>query len=79
LINNATVQSLAKKKKKSTAQILLRWALQNHMVILPKSQTPERIIENAKIFDFELSLEEMEILDIMDRNKHYCWDPTHLE
>jgi diketogulonate reductase-like aldo/keto reductase len=47
----------------SPAQVMLRWALQKNVVILPKSSNQERIAQNANLFGFELTEEEMEILD----------------
>ena len=44
---------------------MLRWALQKNIVVIPKSQTQTRIIENTKIFDFEISDEDMKALDLL--------------
>ena len=60
---------------KSTAQILIRWALQHQLVVVPKSSKPERILENADVFDFEISPEDMQLLDSF--NLRTCWDPTN--
>ena len=57
--------SIAKAHGKSVAQVCLRWCLQNGVVPLPKSVTPERIKENAELFDFELTAEEMEKINAM--------------
>ncbi|KZF24501.1 Aldo/keto reductase [Xylona heveae TC161] len=69
------LQKLAKKFNKSPAQILLRWSLQKGFVPLPKSVTHKRIEENADIFDFELSRDD---LDSLTTNEYSpcCWDPT---
>ncbi|AGR42238.1 aldo/keto reductase [Spiroplasma diminutum] len=56
------IQLLAKKYNKSTAQICLRWAYQLDYVIIPKSSKPSRVIENVQIGDFELTLEDMNLL-----------------
>ena len=48
---------------KSTAQILIRWALQHDMVVIPKSANPQRIVEDAEVFDFEISAADMDALD----------------
>jgi len=61
---------------KSTAQILIRWALQHGWVVIPKSANPKRIVENADIFDFEISPADMELLDGFNENLRTCWDPT---
>jgi diketogulonate reductase-like aldo/keto reductase len=62
---------------KSTAQILIRWALQHEMVVIPKSANPQRIVEDAEVFDFAISAADMETLDGFDENLRTCWDPTH--
>ena len=54
---------LCKKYDKTPAQILLRWAIQHDIIVIPKSVNKERIIENSLIFDFELSDEDMTLLD----------------
>jgi 2,5-diketo-D-gluconate reductase A len=57
----------------SEAQLLLRWALQRGFAILPKSSKAERIRANAQLFHFELSPEDMVILDGLDRNLAVAW------
>ncbi|KAI9747609.1 MAG: hypothetical protein M1815_004059 [Lichina confinis] len=69
------LQPLAKKYNKTPAQILLRWSLQKGCVPLPKSVTPSRIEENANIYDFELTTEEMKGLDTGEYSP-CSWDPT---
>ncbi|XXH04475.1 Translation factor pelota [Hypoxylon texense] len=67
--------SLAGKHGKTEAQILLRWSLQKGYLPLPKSVTPSRIKENAEIYDFELSAEDMATLEFSEYSP-VCWDPT---
>ena len=62
---------------KSTAQIMIRWALQHGLVVIPKSANPKRISENADIFDFEINAADMQLLDSFNENLRTCWDPTH--
>lgn len=64
-------------RTKSPAQILIRWALQHDVVVIPKSSNRERIFENADVFDFELLPEDMRLLDSFNENLRTCWDPTH--
>lgn len=64
--NDETLVSIAKKYSKSTAQILIRYCLQKDWVPLPKSDTPSRIKENAEIYDFDISAEDMKTLDDLD-------------
>jgi diketogulonate reductase-like aldo/keto reductase len=61
---------------KSPAQILIRWALQHELVVIPKSANRDRIFENADVFDVELSIQDMELLDGFHENLRTCWDPT---
>ncbi|GAW25961.1 hypothetical protein SAMD00023353_1700320 [Rosellinia necatrix] len=65
---------LAGKHGKTEAQILLRWSIQKGLVPLPKSVTPSRIQENAGLYDFELSPEDMTELET-DEYSPVCWDP----
>ena len=69
------LQPTMKKYGKSAAQVLMRWSLQNGFVPLPKSVTPSRIEENADVYDFELTAEEMKSLETGEY-KPCAWDPT---
>jgi diketogulonate reductase-like aldo/keto reductase len=62
---------------KSTAQILIRWALQRGLAVIPKSANRRRIFENADVFDFEITPGDMEILDRFNEDLRTCWDPTN--
>jgi len=62
---------------RSTAQILIRWALQHGLVVIPKSANRRRIFEDADIFDFEITAEDMQLLDRFNENLRTCWDPTN--
>ena len=70
-----SLQNLATLHGKTPAQVLLRWSLQKGFVPLPKSVTHSRITENALIYDFELSKEEMAKLETDDYSP-CSWDPT---
>jgi diketogulonate reductase-like aldo/keto reductase len=61
---------------KSPAQILIRWALQHGLVVIPKSANRKRIFENADVFDFEITPEDMRLLDGFNEELRTCWDPT---
>ncbi|KAH7110315.1 NADP-dependent oxidoreductase domain-containing protein [Dendryphion nanum] len=73
--NDPLLVPLAKKYQKTPSQILLRWSLQQGFVPLPKSVTKSRIEENADIYDFELSEEDMKSLDT-GVYEPCAWDPT---
>ena len=68
--------ALAKKYNKSTAQILIRWGLQKDYVVIPKSIKKVRIEENGKVFDFQLSKEDMGSLEGLDEHLVTDWDPS---
>ena len=59
--------------------MLIRWALQHELVVIPKSVHRERISENGDVFDFELSAEEMAQLDALDEGLRISWDPSDVE
>lgn len=78
-LNHPTLIELGKKYQKTPAQIVLRWDLQNEVVTIPKSVNEHRIKENANIFDFALSAEDMEQINQMNQNKRYGADPDHFD
>ena len=59
VFDNQLLKDIAKAHQKSVSQICLRWITQHDVIIIPKSNSPERIEENINIFDFELSEDEM--------------------
>ncbi|WP_019911860.1 aldo/keto reductase [Paenibacillus sp. HW567] len=66
LQDNERLQGIAAKYGKTVSQVVLRWGLQNEIVIIPKSVTASRIKENSEIFDFELSAEELAAISGLD-------------
>ncbi|GGI44025.1 glyoxal reductase [Paenibacillus marchantiophytorum] len=72
------LHQLADKYGKSPAQIVLRWDIQHGVVTIPKSVTEHRIRENAAIFDFELSAEDVALIDSLNENKRIGPDPDHV-
>jgi diketogulonate reductase-like aldo/keto reductase len=68
LLNEPVLEDIAHKYSKSVAQVILRWDLQHGVVTIPKSIKEHRIIENANIFDFELSVEDMEKIDGLNQD-----------
>ncbi|MBE28446.1 MAG: aldo/keto reductase [Euryarchaeota archaeon] len=67
--------SISQELGKTPAQILIRWAMQRGMIVLPKSVNNDRIIENFAVFDFEISDSVMKRLDALDERYVTCWDP----
>ncbi|MDG5788970.1 aldo/keto reductase [Evansella sp. AB-P1] len=75
LLDHPTLVEIGKKHGKSTAQVILRWDLQNGVVTIPKSIKRHRIEENANIFDFELSESDMNKINSLNENKRVGQDP----
>lgn len=71
LVEEPVFSHLASKYGKTNAQVVLRWHIQNGNIIIPGSKNPEHIKENANIFDFELTDEEMESILKLNKNKRY--------
>lgn len=76
-VEETAILALAEKYGKSPAQVVLRWDIQHDVVTIPKSATPSRIAENSQIFDFELSADDMAILDALDQEKRFGSDPDN--
>jgi diketogulonate reductase-like aldo/keto reductase len=74
-LSNATIIQLAKKHRKTPAQVILRWHLQHGICAIPKSFRPERIGENIDVFDFALSPEEVASIDRLDTGARSGPDP----
>lgn len=74
-LDNPVLVELGKKYNKTPAQIILRWDLQNQVVVIPKSVHKNRIIENADIFDFELSNEDIRLIDSLNQDKRFGAHP----
>ncbi len=77
LLDNPILQRIADKYGKSTAQVIIRWDLQNEVVTIPKSIKEHRIIENSNVFDFELTKEDLEQIDALNENQRVGSDPDN--
>ncbi|MER2057394.1 MAG: aldo/keto reductase [Niallia sp.] len=75
LLEEPTLVEIAKKYNKSTAQIIIRWDIQTGVVTIPKSVKPHRIAENADVFDFELSDEDMGKINALNQDQRMFADP----
>lgn len=67
---------VARRHRRTPAQVLVRWCLQHEAIVIPKSVHRERIRENADVFGFSLEREDMEALDGLDEGLRTSWDPT---
>lgn len=79
MFTEPTVTSLAKKYSKTPAQILLRYQIQNGVIVIPKSVHQDRIRENIDVFDFTLSTEELERLKKLDKANPMIGNPENPE
>lgn len=71
------LKEIGVKYGKSAAQVVLRWDLQNGVVTIPKSVRKERIVENADLFDFELTAEELSAIDGLNVYRRFGSDPMN--
>jgi methylglyoxal/glyoxal reductase len=79
LLTEPTIVEIAEKHKKTPAQVILRWDLQTGVVTIPKSIKEHRIIENADIFDFELSADDMDRLNSLNKDERVGPDPDNFD
>lgn len=73
LLNNPVITEIARTHGKSSAQVILRWNLQKSVVVIPGSSNPAHIRENLDLFGFELTAEEMNKINALDRNEKHDW------
>jgi diketogulonate reductase-like aldo/keto reductase len=79
MLENDVLKDVAGKYKKTVAQICIRWCLQHDVLPLPKSVTPSRIVENFHVFDFEIGLEDMKMIDALDNFGGSGLDPDKVD
>jgi len=77
-LKDKVVRGVASRHGKTAAQVLLRWALQHEVAVIPKSAQAARIDENAALFDFTLDERDMAALDALHSNLRTSWDPTRV-
>ena len=77
ILENNIIKKLAAKYGKTTAQIILRWDLQKGVLTIPKSIKKERIVSNSQIFDFEISQDDMELIDSLNKDQRIGADPDN--
>ena len=73
LLGDETISEIAAAHGKSSAQVILRWNLQKGVVVIPGSSNPDHIKENTELYDFELSEDEMNRINALDRNEKHDW------
>ena len=82
MFSNPTLVEIGKKYNKSAAQVILRWLIQRGVIIACKSTHKERMEENFKVFDFELSSEDMDAIKALDTSDSLFFnhqDPSMVE
>jgi diketogulonate reductase-like aldo/keto reductase len=77
-LHNATVRALAEKHRKTPAQVILRWHIENGVSPIPKSVHPDRIAQNIDVFDFKLTPDEVAAIDALDKGVRSGPDPETL-
>ncbi len=79
LLEEPTIAGIAAKYGKSNAQVILRWDIQNGVITIPKSVRKERMLQNADIFDFSLTDEELQVINDMNLEKRVGPDPAEFD
>ncbi|WP_102716597.1 aldo/keto reductase [Paenibacillus castaneae] len=79
LLDHPILKEIANKYNKTIAQIIVRWDLQNGIVTIPKSTKEHRIIENASVFDFDLSRDDLARINDLNENHRVGPDPDHFD
>lgn len=79
LLDEPVLIEIGQKYSKTPAQIILRWDLQTEVITIPKSSNVERLKENADIFDFELTSEEMKQISSLNKNDRVGKNPNDLD
>nr|WP_106784898.1 aldo/keto reductase [Lysinibacillus timonensis] len=77
VLEDETIVQLAKRYNKTAAQIILRWHYQNDCLTIPKSVTLSRIEENMNIFDFEITPDDLILIDQLNKNQRTGQDPDN--
>ncbi|WNC16380.1 aldo/keto reductase [Brevibacillus brevis] len=79
LLDNPVLKEIADRHQKSVAQVIIRWDLQSGVVTIPKSIKEHRIVENANVFDFELTFSDMEKIDALHEGVRVGPDPDNFD
>lgn len=78
-LDDPAVAEIANAVGRTPAQVLIRWSLQHDFVTIPKSTSRDRIRENARVFDFALTPDQIARLDALDEDFLTSWDPRQVD
>jgi diketogulonate reductase-like aldo/keto reductase len=78
-LDHPILRDLSGKYRKTPAQILIRWAIEHELIVIPKSENKKRIFENADIFDFTITQIDMKKLDALNEGFRVAWDPSTIK
>lgn len=73
LLGDTVISEIAEAQGVSSAQVILRWNLQKGVVVIPGSSNPDHIQENTELYHFELTEDEMERMNALDRGEKHDW------
>lgn len=76
LFEDQTLAAIAAQHGKTIAQVIIRWHIQNGLIVIPKSSSLDRIQENSEVADFELTLSDMAMIDALNRDERTGMDPS---
>lgn len=79
LLSDPRIVSLADYYKVSPAQLILRWNMQRGVVVIPKSVRPQRILENSQLFNFELTMDDMDTISDVNANVRRAYDSDFID
>lgn len=79
LLENEVLKEIAKQYDKTVAQVVLRWDIQSQVVTIPKSTNEGRLIQNADLFDFTLTKDDMEKIDGLNQDLRVGPDPDNFD
>lgn len=71
LLENEIITDIAKKHGKTPSQVILRWVLEQGISVVPKARGEKHLFENINVFDFELSTDEMQLIDTLDKHVYH--------
>lgn len=79
LLQDPVLVGIGERYQKTAAQVILRWDIQKQVITIPKSVNHDRILQNADVFDFELSSEELAKIDALNKNARFGADPDDFD